>query len=376
MAKKKAEEPDDEVEEQEPVPEDWKKQAKEMRKKLTFGNVITLFNKTPPLEGPKSAYCPHFMELKHAYGCWYSCAWCYLMGTTGRWMGEQDFRDPRRPNLVKTSWTPNIKDKDEIAKRIEQALSTIEKPMMFNSGEVSDSLVDPVMMLTTIIPIFEKYRDKGHKLLILTKTDNVDMYRKAVKYHGPEFMVISHSINAEWVSDTFETGAPNPLRRLAANRAAAEIGYDTRLRLDPMVPVPNWKVGYRKIIQEITRIAPRAKVITLGSLRGLQSTINVGRKLGMDMRWTEYLTDSSSWGKKMTKEQRVEMYSFAINEFNRLHFNGDITLCKETVEVWDALRANGTMEHYPGEKLCNCVMEPTGRPDIYSCPDATPAPAE
>lgn len=369
--KKKVEEPEEQEEEEEEeqlAPENWKKLAKDEAKKLTFGTVVTLFNKTPPLANEKSAYCPHFMELKHAYGCWYDCQWCYLLGTTGRWNGPQDFQDPRRPTLIGKVWSPTVKDKTEIARHLTKALETIDTPMLFNAGELSDSFVDPVTMLTVIMPIFEKYRDKGHKLLILTKSANIDVIRKGVKYHAPEFTIVSHSINAEWVADAYEKDAPGPLQRLDANRAAAEIGYETRLRLDPMVPVRNWKVGYRRIIDEIMRITPRAKVITLGSLRGLQSTINVGNKLKKDMSWIEHLHDNSSWGKKMTLQQRVEMYSFAINEFNRHHYNGNISLCKETVEVWDELRKNGTITYYPGEKLCNCMMAPVGIPDYYKAP--------
>jgi len=350
---------------------DWKKAAEEIRKKFTFGEIVTLFNKTPPVKNPTDAFCPHFMELKHSYGCWYNCDWCYLQGTTGRWYEKNDMRDPRRPELVGSTWTPKFKDKKEIAKWLDKALDTLDKPTLFNAGELSDSLVNPSVMANTIIPIFNKYKDKGHKLLILTKSDNTDVYKIGIKHHAPEFTIVSHSINAQWVANTHEIGAPDPIRRLAASKVAAELKYETRLRLDPMVPVNNWQVGYRKIAQEIMRINPKATVITLGSLRGLQSTINVGNKLkkahmtGDQMTWTLYLKDSSSWGKKIPLQTRIEMYSYVINELKRLKYNGDFALCKETVEVWDALRKGAVIDTYPGETLCNCVMERPGKIDYH-----------
>ena len=351
-----------------PKPEpEKKKEEKNVPTKdpFKFGSVISMFQKAAELKNKNSAFCPHFMELKFANGCHYDCQWCYLMGTFGRWRKDKDFTDPRRPVLMNGSYVPKVKPDKEITQHLRAALESIETPTLFNSGELSDSMASPSTLLNVIIPIFEEYRDKGHKLLILTKSNDITLYRKAVKHHAPEFTVVSHSINAEWVSNAWEKGAPNPLERLTASRAAADIGYETRLRLDPMVPVRNWQVGYRRIIEEIMRINSRARVITLGSLRGLQSTINIGRKLGKDMSWTEYLTDNSSWGKKIPAATRIELYSFAMNELKRHSYTGDVTLCKETLEIWDALRKTGTIDYYPGERLCNCVLEAPGKPDYY-----------
>lgn len=347
----------------EPKPE--KTPAEVIAEKLTFGSVIALFDKTPELKDEKSAFCPHFMELKFANGCHYDCQWCYLLGTFGRWQKDNDYTDPRRTVLKGRAYMPKVKPDAEITKHLEEALDTIDTPMLFNSGELSDSLVHPATMLDTILPLFNKYKDKGHKLLILTKSDDTMLYKRGIKLQAQEYTIVSHSINASWVAGAWELGTPTPLQRLAASRAASELGYETRLRLDPMVPVNNWKKGYRKIIEEIMRINSRATVITLGTPRGLPGTIKVGKKLGKDMRWTEYLTDNSSWGKKIPADKRIEMYSFAINELKRLNYQGDISLCKETLEVWDALKKNGTIDWYPGERLCNCVMEVPGKPEYY-----------
>jgi len=45
------------------------------------GSIITRFDKTPLPGSRGDVVCPHFLELKWATGCPYSCAWCYLQGT-------------------------------------------------------------------------------------------------------------------------------------------------------------------------------------------------------------------------------------------------------------------------------------------------------
>lgn len=344
---------------------DWKKAAEEEAKPFNFGTVVALFNKTKPIENGKSAFCPHFMQLKHANGCWYDCQWCYLLSTFGRWLDGNNFTDPRRQTIKDGRYVPTIKPKEEVEKYLTKALETLDGPMLFNSGELSDSLVDKSMMLNTIMPIFNKFQDKGHKLLILTKSADYEIYRAAVRHNAQKFTIVSHSINSNYVADLWEKDCPDPVQRLAASRAAADVGYETRIRLDPMVPEGQWRIGYRKIITEIMRINPKITVVTLGTPRGLPGTLKIGEKLKKDMSWARHLTENSSWGKKIATEKRLEMYGFAIKEFRRLGYEGEISLCKETIDVWDALRENGVIDYYPGQVLCNCVMAPLGIPEHY-----------
>jgi len=73
--------------------------------------------------------------------------------------------------------------------------------------------------------------------------------------------------------------------------------------------------------------------VTLGTLRGLQRTINFARKLGYDTSWTQYLNVNTRWGKKMPDESRREIYAFCIDALRDCGFRGDVGICKETVEM-------------------------------------------
>ena len=85
--------------------------------------------------------------------------------------------------------------------------------------------------------------------------------------------------------------------------------------------------------------------ITLGSLRGLQSTINNSR----DKSWVEYLGERSNWGRKIAFRARFETFSYIINYLSDEGYQ-DIGLCKETVEMWDALGMNWK------NIKCNCIF--------------------
>ena len=100
--------------------------------------------------------------------------------------------------------------------------------------------------------------------------------------------------------------APHVLRRIEAAKELSEAGYEVRIRIDPMVPIENWREHYLELLEIVfDKFIPER--ITLGSLRGLQSTINGCT----DKTWVRYLKESSNWGKKIDLATRYAMYSLA-----------------------------------------------------------------
>ena len=83
--------------------------------------------------------------------------------------------------------------------------------------------------------------------------------------------------------------------------------------------------------------------ITLGTLRGLQRTVNFARKLGKDMSWTEYFSTTTKWGKKLSDESRLEIYGYLMD----LLKPKPAAVCKETDEMVEQLGIK--------ELRCNCV---------------------
>jgi spore photoproduct lyase len=271
--------------------------------------------------------CPHFVELKWAYGCPFDYAWCYLKGT---------FR------FLPKHTSPVFKDYEKIELHVKNFLNEVDEPEILNTGELADSLMGEG--LTTpfskfIIPIFEE-RNK-HKILFLTKSDNIK-HLLEIQHHNQA--IISFSLNANKVAEKWEKGAPSIDRRIKAARVLSQAGYEIRVRVDPIVPVTDWENYYTQLIDQIFSYFVPSR-ITLGSLRGLQSTINNCS----DKTWIGYLKERSNWGKKVDFKTRYETFSRIIRYLKQRYDYDSIALCKETVGMWDKLELDCT------KIKCNCI---------------------
>ena len=293
------------------------------------GSIITRFEKTPlPME-PTDVGCPHFLELKWATGCPYSCAWCYLNGTL---------------RFAPKKSRPYVKPYDKVEQHVRTFLENVDGGgELLNTGELADSLMNEKNgppFSKFIISFFQQ--QKVHKVLFLTKSSHIE-HLLDINVHDK--VVISFSMNADGVARRFERGAPPVVERIEAAGKLNNAGYEVRIRIDPMVPVPNWQVEYLSLVDSIfSRFTPSR--ITLGSLRGLQSTIN----MATDKSWVDYLSEKSNWGKRIDFNTRYRMY-FEVMRYLKEKFSyTDIALCKETLSIWDKLGMD-----YRKIK-CNCLL--------------------
>ncbi len=295
--------------------------------KVKDGSIITLFDKTPIPQQSSDVVCPHFYELKWANGCNFNCAWCYLNGTYRFLPGGKK---------------PRLKDIDMIMEHLNCFLDDVDGAYLLNSGELSDSLLfenDGAPLSRKIIPRIMQ-QDK-HKLLILTKSTDI---KHLLKMNAQKHVITSFSLNSFKVANTWEK-APKVSDRIKAAKKLYDSGYEVRVRIDPMVPIENWRKEYTSLVDIIfNNFTP--KRITLGSLRGLQSTINNSK----DVSWTKYLTETSNWGKKINNELRFSMYDKIIDLLQVEYNFKNIALCKETIEIWSRLGLN-----YHKIK-CNCIF--------------------
>ena len=155
---------------------------------------------------------------------------------------------------------------------------------------------------------------------------------------------MSFTLNAFDISKRWEKGAPSTKKRIEAAKKVYDASYEVRIRIDPMVPVDGWKEKYFELIDEIfSKIVPER--ITVGSLRGLQSTINRAK----DKTWVPYMTEQSNWGKKIPLDKRIEMYSTLHDYLKDEYDFRNLALCKETLETWKQMGFD-----YKNIK-CNCI---------------------
>jgi len=302
---------------------------KTLIKQVGNGSIIKRFEMTPLPKSPSDIVCPHFLELKWALGCPFDCAWCYLKGSLRHYPRGKQF-----------TLKPYSKTRLHLL-QLFRALS-LEKEVL-NSGEVTDSLAGEHLQppfTKFIIPLFERQYD--YKLLLLTKSNNVN---NLLQIDSHDNVIVSFSLNAEPVAEKWEK-APSVSSRIQAAKKVFDAGYETRIRIDPIVPYPEgeWKKHYRALIDRIfSRFFPER--ITLGSLRGLQSTINEAK----DKSWVEFLKERSKWGKRIPFRQRRETFRVILDYLRTNYDYTNVAICKEPVMIWESLGMDWR------KCKCNCV---------------------
>jgi len=292
--------------------------------KPNIDGIVVPFEKTP-----FDIVCPHFWELRWAFGCPFDCAYCYLQGT-GR--GN---KKPRYRPITK------------VIRAIDKAFKHeyfLKNQSIFNSGELSDSLMNPTYM-KQIADFFET-QDR-HKLLLLTKSHRVEWLTKELRKQT----VASFSLNATEVWRRWENRSSSPQHRIDAAKQLTELGYEVRIRIDPIFPIENWKEHYENLIYSLFSELPSdPDRITLGTPRGLAKTLMFAK----DRSWERIaFTDTpeyTGWGKKAPKSLRKEIYTFFYDKLDTLGFSKSrIVMCKETKSMWEELGLNWN------SCSCNCV---------------------
>lgn len=288
--------------------------------------------------------CPHFDRVKFASnGCFYKCDWCYLKLT---------YRASRPFITVYANY-------DSIAEKLKIRLSQAQEPVIFNSGEMADSLALEHITGAAryFIPWFDS-TDNGY-MFMLTKSDNVD---EILDLNHNGHTIVAWSMNEATVSRKFEIGAPPFARRLNAARKVQDAGYTVRVRLDPIVPFDGWESAYASTVHSIFEtISPER--VTLGTLRfesGFYKNRNTifssGPELpemldGMGPMFEPRQMPSGkmSVGKySFNEERRIEIFDFIIKEI-RKYSDCRIALCKESGKVWDDVGLE--------RSRCSCVCQ-------------------
>ena len=277
--------------------------------------------------------CPHFDRLKLASnGCFYQCDWCYLKLT---------YRAAFPFITIRAQY-------DKIKEQLYKKLRQTQDPVIFNSGELADSL--SMEHLTRagreFIPWFAN-SDNGY-LFMLTKSDNVD---DILNLPHNNRTIIAWSMNNEMVSRKFEIGAPSFERRLSAAFKVQEAGYPVRIRLDPIVPFESWRGAYAKTIKQIfSKICPNR--VTLETLRFEEGFYNIRNTIfasGPDLpnlieqmepmflpKRFSGLKRPKSGKYSFSEDKRLEIFGFATNEI-RKYSDCRIALCKESASIWKKL---------------------------------------
>jgi spore photoproduct lyase len=282
------------------------------------------FFKRCPGAKPGLACCNYFV-LNLGLQCNMNCSYCYL---------QSYINSP-----VMTVYS-----------NIEQALFELkavadEHPDRYyrvGTGETTDSLsLDDFTLYSQKLVTF--FRDLPHWTLELkTKSSKVDAFLETP--HSKN-VIVSWSINPEFIVETEEHGTASLQHRLAAARKCSDKGFKVTFNFDPMIWYPEWKSGYAELVDQIvSQFRPEEiPYITVGALRFVPEQKQMMTERFGPKSWVvQSETFLSSTGKmRYDSHLRAEMFQLIVERFKSHSPKWRVSLCMETPENWVTTMATG-----------------------------------
>ena len=324
--------------------------------------------------GDVDTFCPpHWADIAIGSGaCGFGCRACFLMLTF------RTLRDPLAPVvydngedferkvykwLKAATWEVDGKGrrprttKDSIGLGIDCADSLLWEGVTGHARRLIPLFTDP-----TTNPL-------GNPLILLTKSANTrylaelsDTHLRRVNGKVPN-VAVTMSLNPEAIADLWEGKFPDTLQRitpsiasrLVALRDAQDMGFDVRVRVDPILTPSGWEDMYRTFFSDMAhRLGIRPSMITLGTYREKTPQLDTWReKWGLPAMGVESDTTEARDGTHFHVLGRAEIYNKVANlvlaAFKGAAFTPYVSLCKET----HAVRKETGL--HSGN--CNCLPE-------------------
>ncbi len=279
---------------------------------------------------PKGAICRKFWKINAYSGCNFWCEYCYLFKT--HW---------------NTPFSTHYVNYGKMLQTLHKVDQSLLQPRLFNSGELGDPLAIESVTGWAEYTIPEVGKMKHVRLLILTKSDEVDGLLN-LPHKGKT--IISFSLNTERNAKGFEHRTPSPEERIIAGKKAKDAGYPVRVRIDPLFFYPGWREDYGRLVEMIyTHFKP--DVITLGEYRPDKGLIGHVKsrfpKSDLMSIQQQLIDDAGKW--RFPDPERVDMLKHVKQEILRHDSKAKIAICKESKDVWSKVGLN------PSPLVCNCA---------------------
>jgi spore photoproduct lyase len=272
-----------------------------------------------PCPGTDRSYlCCNYFVINEITGCPLDCRYCIL----------QDYLDT--PMLrIYINYDRIFHEYDQLQQKYPHRIFRI------GTGELADSLaLEPVTGLSSlIVPYFAQKRNTLFELK--TKTSILPFLSR---YRNTGNIVLSWSLNPEFVIRKHEQGAAPLEERLRAAQKAAEQGFLLSFHIDPVIHHEGWERNYSDLIDCLFRYADPEKIvwISMGALRFTQ-----GLKELIGERYPESLLirDEQITGMdqkiRYFKPLRAGMFEVIYRCIR--HYSGEVFVyfCMEDKKIWE-----------------------------------------
>ena len=288
--------------------------------------------------GDQNTFCPPmWWDLAIGSGaCGLGCRSCFLMLT------HRIKRDPWRHLLY-----DNLEDFERATERWLKNKKRRPQHTLGIGIDRSDSLLyeGVAAHVRRLAPLFgsPQYNPMDGKMVLLTKTANTH-YLAAINPEHRKQIIVSFSLNPEPIADLWEGKYPDGeritpfiLNRLEAARYAQALGFEVRVRLDPILTPSGWQDRYADFLTQVKRFGLNFGRWTLGTYREKNPQLDAWReRWGLPaMEWRpadeELVRDGTPW--HLSDRRRVEVYTTVRDLIRREFPAARISLCKETHSV-------------------------------------------
>jgi len=316
--------------------------------------------------GDKDTFCPPiWADIALGSGaCGFQCRTCFLMLTF------RSMRDPSKP-LVYTNYDQLDSDvaawlnaktfrfQDPESKKMVERRRTYKDTIGLGI-DCSDSLLFEgyTNTLHRVAPLFQKESSNplGAQLILLTKSANTQLLDDI----DPKNIVVTMSLNPEGIADLWEGKYSDGVRvtprisnRLEALKHAQDLGFEVRVRLDPILTPEGWEDQYREFAAQMAALKLTPSFITLGTYREKNHQLDTWReKWGLPApELDQFDVSEDREGTHHHVLNRRAIYTtvkeIIHKEYPSAKMSPRISLCKETHHVRKETGMNNA--------YCNCL---------------------
>jgi spore photoproduct lyase len=260
--------------------------------------------------------CGYYI-LNLGFGCIYECSYCFLQNYT---------------NVNGIVIPVNI---DDFLFRLEALFTKNPGSLRIGTGEFTDSLaLDGLTGFSQIlIEFFSRFENKT--LELKTKSNNVE---KILELRGRNNIVISWSLNPQFIVDSDEWQTCDLMERLEAAKKCCEAGYLVGFHFDPLIYSKKWKENYRELVDLLFKAVSYKNIawISLGTFRFSPRLKTIIEQRFPDSRiLDEELIIGFDKKLRYLEQLRIEIYKSMISWIRKYSDSVLVYLCMEPKDVWE-----------------------------------------
>lgn len=292
--------------------------------------------------GDRKTFCPPlYDDLAIGSGACGQCRACFLILT------HRIRRDPWRHLLydnMEHFWSEAaawLKSKDDYT----YTCKASTRRTLGMGIDRSDSLLFEGVTghARNLIPLFANpdSNPDGRRLILLTRSANTH-YLAGLPTSN---VIVSMSLNPQSVADQWENVWPDGERvtRPIADRTEAlveaqRMGFEVRIRLDPILLIEGWEEAYSQFMAEAASAGLKPARITLGIYRRQNKQLQEWAQYwGLPpLGWRPRYMVRDGTHEHIPVEQRIATYRTVAEITQVVWPEAEIALCKETQQVWAA----------------------------------------